>query len=107
MEEIKEEKRKITRQEVIHIIFIILMIIAIGVLINTTIVILKYREMLQNPVGYNLDKFGINYCTCYDNSFKIIPIKGLSYNDSFENFIPKQEYTTQKLLNLSSFNITN
>ena len=83
------------------------MIIAIGVLINTTIVILKYREMLQNPVGYNLDKFGINYCTCYDNSFKIIPIKGLSYNDSFENFIPKQEYTTQKLLNLSSFNITN
>lgn len=52
--------------------------------------------MLANPVGYNLDKFGLYYCTCYDAQQRIVPVKSLSYNDSFERFIPVPEYQNPK-----------
>lgn len=88
IEETDNYKRK---NFIIQIIFLILMASAISGLIISIGTIWKYKEMLMNPVGYNIDKFGLQYCTCYDNTMKIVPIKGLKYNNSYEQFLPQQE----------------
>ena len=106
MEELKIEglekpKRKGT---VLNIIFLILLLVAIGALINSTITIIKYKDMLVNPLGYSLDKFEIATCNCIDNSGKNIIIDSISYNSSNEN-IKKIEipiiYAPPTKLNLS------
>ena len=80
MEEIKrEELEKPKRGVVLNIIFLILLLLAIGALINSTITIYKYKDMLANPLGYNLDKFNISMCSCVDNSGKQIQINSLTY----------------------------
>jgi hypothetical protein len=99
-QEIKIEKRR----QVIQITFLFLIIIALAVMVGITITIVKYGKMLQNPVGYNLERFGINYCTCYDQENRIIPIKSINYNNISDSVIPKPEYSNYSvpLLNFSS-----
>ena len=76
----------------LQIIFLVVLIFAVGALVFTTITIIKYKNMLANPLGYNMDKYGLSYCTCYTSDGKVMPIKGLSYNDSFSQYIPIPVY---------------
>ena len=95
MDEIKEVNKEVivekssTKATIIQIMFLIIMLCAIGALINSTITIYKYRDMLKNPMGYNMERFNMVYCTCYDNNFKTIPIKSPLFNSSFEDFVAK------------------
>ena len=93
-EEIKKPNKKYSW---LQFIFLILMIICIGVLIKTIITITQYAEMLKNPVGYNLEHFGIKYCTCYDDHARLIPIEALTYNSTFDKFKPQIEYREKTL----------
>jgi hypothetical protein len=80
------------RSEYIQIVFLILLLLGIGALVFASIQIIKYRDMLSNPLGYNLERFSLAYCTCYDKDMKLVPIKGISYNESFDIFLPKIEW---------------
>ena len=73
------------RSEYIQIIFLILLLLGIGALVFASIQIIKYREMLSNPLGYNLDKFDLTHCTCYDKDMKSLDIKSNSYNQTFND----------------------
>ena len=77
---------------VTQIVFLVLLLIAIGALIFACVYMVKYKDMLSNPIGYNMDRFNLKYCTCYDANYRIVPIKGLSYDDSYAKYIPKVEY---------------
>ena len=80
MEEIKGgESDKPRRGVILNIIFLILLLLAISALINSTITIYKYKDMLKNPLGYNLEKFDIATCSCIDNSGKTVEIYSLNY----------------------------
>lgn len=92
---------KLTKQQKIQIAFIIAIFIAIFCLVFTTITIIKYAKMLQNPVGYNMEKFGLAYCTCYDTQKRIVPIQSGLFDSSFEDLIPKPQYAN------NSFNVNN
>jgi accessory gene regulator protein AgrB len=82
MDEIKEvneieiEKPK-TKSMVIQIIFLVLLLISISALIYAGITVVRYHEMLLNPLGYNLAKFNIESCSCVSNlgdRFFVTPI---------------------------------
>lgn len=62
------QNRKATRSEKMQIVFLILMCLAIAALIVAVMTILKYKEMLSNPLGYNLEKFHLQSCSCLDDS---------------------------------------
>jgi len=102
---IEEQKKPRKNYSVLQIIFLIILIVCIGALIKTIMVIKEYGEMLKNPLGYNMEKFGISYCTCYDREWRVIPIEALSYNETFDKFKPKPEYkdTVYDFSNLSAF----
>ena len=86
-DEIKEvPKKKVT----IQVIFLILLAIAIASMIGAIITVKNYGEMLKNPVGYNMEKFNLAYCTCYNTQNQIIPIKSKLFNDSFNSYVPNQ-----------------
>ncbi len=53
------------RKEKIQIAFLIIMLGAVFGLIFCGIKIVKYHDMLTNPLGYSLDHFNIESCTCY------------------------------------------
>ena len=77
MEEVKEvnlelDKSKEKRKEIIQIIFLILLILAIAALIYSAITILRYNSMLSNPLGYSLNKFGIDSCICMKDGQQMI-----------------------------------
>jgi len=74
----KEDKHKI----ILHYVFMIVLIIAIFALIFATISILKYKEIIKNPIGSNLEKFNINSCKCIDNFGKSIFIPSTDYKPS-------------------------
>ena len=95
--EVIQEKPNEKSRQIIQIVFLILLAIALAAIIGTTITIIRYGKMLQNPVGYNIEKFGINYCTCYDNQSRIIPIKSIHYSNISDKFIPKPEYIYPQL----------
>lgn len=71
------ESTNITRKEVIQIVFLIVLIIAVGALIFTTVTIIKYSDMLSNPIGYNLAKFGIDSCSYYDSGGNLVIIDAI------------------------------
>lgn len=101
----EEIKKPTKRYSWLQFSFLIVMIICIGVLIKTIITINQYSEMLKNPLGYNIEQFGIKYCTCYDDKQRFIPIEALSYNSSFDKFKPTLEYKENVYeFNLSAIN---
>lgn len=53
------------RKEKIQIAFLIIMLMAVAALIFCGVKIVKYHDMLTNPLGYSLDHFNISSCTCY------------------------------------------
>lgn len=90
-------ERKATRGEKIQIIFLILLCIAVAVLVFAVIEIIKYKNLLQNPLGYNLDKFNLQSCTCVDNSGNINTIYSSSYKPTSSNQLnPLQIFNVTK-----------
>lgn len=94
----KNEKLRL----LLNISFQIILLVAICAIIFTTITIYKYRDMLNNPMGYNMEQFGLSYCTCYDTQFRTVPIKSNLFNDSYEDLVPKQKYSPLDI-NLTGF----
>ena len=66
--------RKATRAEKLQIIFLILLLVAIATLIICIVVVLKYKDMLNDPLAYNLDKFNLQSCRCLDKDGKSLEI---------------------------------
>lgn len=64
---IEVEKSKDSKSQVIQVIFLIVLVIAIGALIYASISIVRYHDLLMNPLGYNIKQFGINSCLCWKN----------------------------------------
>jgi hypothetical protein len=107
-EEVKTEvviEKSSTKATIIQIMFLILLLCAIAGLLMTTITILKYKDMLKNPVGYNMEKFGLTYCTCYNDDNNIIPITATNLNKTVDELIPKP--VTCPSSNYQQINLTN
>lgn len=114
----EEEKEDVIKEEVapsqnkskwpiIQIIFLILMLGCLIGLIVAIVTIYKYKDMIENPVGANLDNFGLKYCTCYDYENRIVPIHAVSYNGSLADLMPQPVYDfTKPQINFSSLEPT-
>lgn len=89
MEEKIGDVKKERRKQIIQVIYLILLMSAIIGLFNAVITINKYKDLLQNPLGYNLDRFGLKYCTCYDSNQVPSYIKALSFNKTDEAIFPQ------------------
>jgi hypothetical protein len=67
MEEIKKEmeieKPKLDKKMVIQIIFLVLILITICLLFYTAGTLVKYGDMIRNPVGENLAYWNISSCS--------------------------------------------
>ena len=85
MEEQKEMIKESSHREVVSIIFLILLLCAIGALISATITVYKYKDMLANPIGYNMDRFGLNQCSCLDSYGKTVLISAIASSNNFSN----------------------
>jgi hypothetical protein len=80
MDEIKKDVVPSNKSTVIQIIFLILLLAAISGLFIATITIYKYKDMLSNPLGYNLEKFKIDSCNCWSEDGKAMFITSTKYN---------------------------
>lgn len=89
----------------LHIAFLVILLLAVGGLVFASITVIKYGKMLSNPLGYNMEKYGLKYCTCYTGDHKIMPIRGLGYDDSFSIYIPVPQYV-QKNYSIPNLNFT-
>lgn len=63
-------------------VFLILLIIAICCLIWATLTVIKYKDIIKNPVGSNLKEFNIKTCTCIDSKGKTVIIDAVGYNST-------------------------
>ena len=74
-EVILKENDKPNKANITQIIFLIILVIAIGSLVYASVTIVKYHEMISNPLGYNLEKFGMDSCTCFKSTGEQVLIK--------------------------------
>ncbi len=59
---------KITRKEIIQIVFTVLLALAIGALIFTTITIVKKSELITtDPINYAIENSNIESCLCIND----------------------------------------
>ena len=81
---------KITRKEIIQIVFNILLALAIGALIFTTITIVKNAEEIKtDPIDYAIRNSNIESCVCF-NSEGQTHNYGISDSEtSFNGYYPK------------------
>ena len=79
-----EENKKTDYKQ---IIFLVLLVVAICSLIFCGISIVRYADMLKNPIGYNLKEFEIKTCTCIDKEDKTVKIDAVGYIPPKELFI--------------------
>ena len=66
MEEKKEvikEEVKLDKRMVLQIIFLILIVIAIAMLFYTVGTLVRYGDMIRNPIGENLAYWNISSCS--------------------------------------------
>lgn len=82
IEAVKPDKKS----SYLQIIFLIVLIAAICALVFSTITILKNKEMLANPLGYNMYKFGISSCSCLNEDGRLVLLRSInsSLNTSVE-----------------------
>ena len=96
------EKRGGTTQ----IIFLFLMLAAISGLIIAVGTIYKYRDMLGNPIGYSMDKFGLEYCSCQNTNGEFVNINAIGNNQTeinLSNYIHCDSFSPYQInLNLSN-----
>jgi hypothetical protein len=76
-----EEKEVITKLkgQTLQVIFLIVLIIAIAALVYATITVVRYKDIIVNPIGSNLKQFGISYCDCIKNTGDKIFIPATDY----------------------------
>lgn len=67
-------------KEAIQISFLVILLIAVGALISATVTIYKYKDMLANPVGYNMKQFGLEFCSCQNNKGQFVQINAVGDN---------------------------
>ena len=77
-EQLKIQNRLEKRKQVIHIIFLLLMLVAVSGLIIATVKIVQYHDMLSNPLGYSLKQLGVDSCTCLKDN-KPFFVEALNY----------------------------
>lgn len=79
---IKKEKGDVEKSTnvytLVQIVFLVLVAIAIGCMISAIITIHNYADMLRNPVGYNLGKFGIESCSYINNAGELVVIPAIN-----------------------------
>jgi hypothetical protein len=63
---------KISRGQIIQIVFLALLFISLCTIIWVTGTIYKYHDMLLNPIGYNLAHWNISSCTYFQNGQTIL-----------------------------------
>jgi hypothetical protein len=63
---------------IIHIIFLIVLIIAVGAMISAIITIHNYADMLKNPIGYNLAYFKVPYCSYINDNGQQVMINAIN-----------------------------
>lgn len=78
----EQVKKTVDTKDKIQIAFLGIMLLCAFGLIFVGIKIVKYHDMLSNPLGYNLDKFGINSCTCINNEGQSFKVNSISKGDS-------------------------
>lgn len=72
--DVREEKRS----NIIQTVFLVFLIIAIAVMIGAIITVHNYADMLKNPLGYNLAKFGIESCSYLNNNGEMVVIQAIN-----------------------------
>lgn len=60
------------RKQWMDLAFTIAMILAVGALVFLCIWLVRYEQVLTNPLGYNLAKFNISYCSYLDDGNLVI-----------------------------------
>lgn len=101
-----DKKQKWTKGHVIQVIFLILLFGAICALIMAIVTVKKYEVMLARPLEYNLDKFGLQACSCINNQNKIVPITALGSNKSFLELFPSLAPQSRPLFVSGGLNLT-
>ena len=66
--ELENKKRK----DLMNIIFLIALLLAIGALIFLIIWLIRYEQVLTNPLGYNLAKYNISSCSYWKDGTMMI-----------------------------------
>lgn len=77
-----QQKQTMDRKDKIQIAFLGIMLFCAFALLFAGIKVVKYHEMLSNPLGYNLDKFDVASCTCYKNNGEVFKVNAISKGDS-------------------------
>ena len=62
------------RRDIMNIIFLICLVLAIGGLLFLIIWLVRYEQVLTNPLGYNLAQFNISSCSYLDHSGRLVII---------------------------------
>lgn len=70
----ENEVKKISRRDVIQIIFLIVMFIAALSIFSAVLTIHKYSTMLKDPMAYNMEYFKLQSCSCIDNFGNVLSI---------------------------------
>ena len=104
-DEMKYKQKK--KSQAIQIIFLILLLFAIGSLVSATITIYKYKEMLQNPMGYNMNRFGLEYCSCQNTNKEYVQINAVGNNRNEPINISDYIHCGSVLDNFNDFNNLN
>jgi len=92
-----EEKKKV----IIQIIFLIVMLITIGSLIFSIITILRNSEQLTHPLEYNLGRFGLDSCSCFNKVGQIVRIDALNSTFNSSQLIKPSTYRNYYDINYS------
>ena len=92
-----EEKKKV----IIQIIFLIVMLITIGSLIFSIITILRNSEQLTHPLEYNLGRFGLDSCSCFNKFGQIVRIDALNSTFNSSELIKPSAYRNYYDINYS------
>ena len=66
------------KREIIQIVFLIIMFISSLIILAAIITIHRYADLLNNPLGYNLEQFKLQACSCVDNFGNIINIEAIN-----------------------------
>ena len=97
-----EIDKELDMRKKVQIVFLIVSIIAVIMLFWTTLTIIKYKDMIKNPIGANLNQFNIAYCMCHDFQGKFIPIKSTGYNGTLD----VGQYFNEQDTNYKTYNLT-
>jgi flagellar basal body-associated protein FliL len=62
------------KRDLMNIIFLVCLVIAICALLFLIVWLVRYEQVLTNPLGYNLAQFNISSCSYLDDNGRIVII---------------------------------